>query len=154
VPGPPAPACWIGRRAAVQTLADVAAMGAAPLALVVAISAPADTPGGVFEELTIGLTARAEADGASIVGGDLGRAERLTVTVTAMGSLPLDQEPVRRSGARPGDVLAIGAHRLGRSAAGLALVLGEPALVTPGADGRPTVVLAGIRDPSAAELVR
>lgn len=145
---------WIGRKAAVQNLADVAAMGAAPLALVVAISAPADTPGGVFEELTIGLTARAEADGASIVGGDLGRAERLTVTVTAMGSLPLDQEPVRRSGARPGDVLAIGAHRLGRSAAGLALVLGERALVTPGADGRPTVVLAGIRDPSAAELVR
>lgn len=100
---------WIGRKAAVQNLADVAAMGAAPLALVVAISAPASTPATVFEELTIGLTARAEADGASIVGGDLGRAEDLTVTVTAMGSLPADQEPVRRSGALPGDVLAIGA---------------------------------------------
>src|SRR5699024_4854918 len=105
-------------------------------------------------ELTIGLTARAEADGASIVGGDLGCAERLTVTVTAMGSLPLDQEPVRRSGARPGDVLAIGAHRLGRSAAGLALVLGERALVTPGGGARPTVVRARVRDPSAAGMVR
>ena len=35
---------WIGHKAAVQNLADVAAMGARPLALVVAISAPADTP--------------------------------------------------------------------------------------------------------------
>src|SRR5699024_2299864 len=75
------------RKPAVQTRAAAAAMGAAPLALVVASSAPADTPGGVFEERTIGLTARAEADGASSVGGDLGRAQRLTVTVTAMGSL-------------------------------------------------------------------
>jgi thiamine-monophosphate kinase len=145
---------WIGRKAAVQNLADVAAMGAQPLALVVAISAPRDTPAAVFEELTIGLTARAEADGASIVGGDLGRADRLTVTVTAMGSLPLDQEPVLRSGARPGDVLAIGAPRLGRSAAGLALVLGERALVKAPAGGRPTVLLGGIQDPSAAQLVQ
>ena len=145
---------WIGRKAAVQNLADVAAMGAAPLALVVAISAPASTPATVFEELTIGLTARAEADGASIVGGDLGRAEDLTVTVTAMGSLPADQEPVRRSGALPGDVLAIGAPRLGRSAAGLALVLGERALVRSGADGKPTVMLRSIQDPSAAHLLQ
>src|SRR5699024_1483429 len=73
--GPATAARWTGRKAAVQDLADVAAMGAAPLALVVAMSAPADSPGGVFEELTLGPTARAEADGASIVGGDLGRAE-------------------------------------------------------------------------------
>ncbi|ASK67001.1 thiamine-phosphate kinase [Brachybacterium avium] len=145
---------WIGRKAAVQNLADVAAMGAAPLALVVAISAPADTPAAVFEELTIGLTARAEADGASIVGGDLGRAGQLTITVTAMGSLPLDQEPVRRSGALPGDVVAIGAPRLGRSAAGLALVLGERALVRAGEDGRPTIMLRSIQDSSAADLLR
>lgn len=145
---------WIGRKAAVQNLADVAAMGATPLALVVAISAPASTPATVFEELTIGLTARAEADGASIVGGDLGRAEHLTVTVTAMGSLPLDQEPVRRSGAQPGDVLAVGSPHLGRSAAGLALVLGERALIRAGADGRPTVMLRGIQDPTAADLLQ
>ncbi|HEX7351821.1 thiamine-phosphate kinase [Brachybacterium sp.] len=145
---------WIGRKAAVQNLADVAAMGARPHALVVAISAPADTPATVFEELTIGLTARAEADGASIVGGDLGRAEQLTITVTAMGSLPVGQQPVRRSGARAGDVLAIGSPRLGRSAAGLALVLGERALVRTGADGRPTIMLRTVQDSSAAELLQ
>ena len=156
---------WIGRKAAVQNLADVAAMGATPLALVVAISAPASTPATVFEELTIGLTARAEADGASPRGGagaagprwgggPRGRAAHLTVTVTAMGSLPLDQEPVRRSGAQPGDVLAVGSPHLGRSAAGLALVLRERALVRAGADDRPTVMLRGIQDPTAADLLQ
>ncbi|MGP9680995.1 MULTISPECIES: thiamine-phosphate kinase [unclassified Brachybacterium] len=116
-------ATWIGHKAAVQNLADIAAMGARPLALVVALSAPADTPASVFEELTIGLSRRAEVDGAHVVGGDLGRSEQLTVTVTALGSLEDAQQPVLRSGARPGDVLAIGSPRLGRSAAGLALVL-------------------------------
>ncbi|GAA1317519.1 MAG: thiamine-phosphate kinase [Brachybacterium tyrofermentans] len=114
---------WIGHKAAVQNLADVAAMGARPLALVVALSAPAETPAPVFEELTIALAGRAEADGAYVVGGDLGTSDRLTVTVTALGSLEDDQAPVLRSGARPGDVLAIGSPQLGRSAAGLALVL-------------------------------
>ena len=145
---------WIGRKAAVQNLADVAAMGARPLALVSAISAPASTAPAVFEELTIGLTARAEAEGASLVGGDLGRADRLTVTVTALGSLPLEQAPVRRSGARAGDVLAIGSPRLGRSAAGLALVLSGRVLLRTPRGGRPTIVLGGIQEPSAAELVQ
>lgn len=145
---------WIGQKAAVQNIADVAAMGARPLALVVSISAPAGLPAAVFEELTIGLTARAEADGASIVGGDLGRADQLTVTVTAMGSLPEEQRAVTRSGARPGDILAIGAPRLGRSAAGLALVLAERVLIRPGDDGRPTIMLDRVQDPSAAQLVR
>ena len=145
---------WIGHKAAVQNLADIAAMGARPHALVVSLSAPEGTHPSVFEELTIGLTAQAEAHGASIVGGDLGRAEHLTVTVTAIGSLPEQQSPITRSGARAGDVLAIGAPRLGRSAAGLALVLAQRVLVRPGEGGRPTIMLDRIQDPSAAQLLR
>lgn len=145
---------WIGHKAAVQNLADVAAMGARTLALVVAISAPADTPGAVFEDLTIGLAARAEAEGASIVGGDLGRADQLVLTVTAMGSLPETQPAICRTGSRAGDVLAIGSPRLGRSAAGLALVLGRRALVHAPDGTHPTIMLRDIADPSAAELVR
>lgn len=145
---------WIGHKAAVQNLADIAAMGARPHALVVSLSAPEGTHASVFEELTIGLTAQAEAHGASIVGGDLGRAEHLTVTVTAVGSLPEQQSPITRSGARAGDVLAIGATRLGRSAAGLALVLAQRAIVRPGEGGRPTIMLDRIQDPSAAQLLR
>lgn len=144
---------WIGQKAAVQNLADVAAMGARPLALVVALSAPAETAPSVFEQLTIGLARRAEAEGAPIVGGDLGRADQLTVTVTAMGTYQEQQPAVLRSGARPGDVLAIGAERLGRSAAGLALVLEGRVRVDDQDPAHPRVELEGIRDRSADELV-
>jgi len=141
---------WIGRKAAVQNLADVAAMGARPLALVVALSAPAETPREVFEQISAGLAERAAVDGASIVGGDLGRADRLTLAVTAMGALGPGEAPVLRSGARPGDVLAIGTEHLGRSAAGLAVVLDGRAEVDAG--GR--IALEGLRTPGTADLVR
>ena len=141
---------WIGRKAAVQNLADVAAMGARPLALVVALSAPAGTDPSVFEELSAGLAERAAADGAVIVGGDLGRADRLTLAVTAMGAMAPGDAPVLRSGARPGDVLTIGTERLGRSAAGLALVLGGKVHV----DAAGSISLEGITTPDAADLVR
>ena len=137
-----------------QNLADVAAMGARPVALVVALSAPHRTEASVFEEITIGIARRAETDGARVVGGDLGSAEQLTLTVTALGALPEDQEPVLRSGARAGDVLAIGSPRLGRSAAGHALVLSGRVLLRTPRGGRPTIVLGGIQEPSAAELVQ
>ena len=140
---------WIGHKAAVQNLADVAAMGARPTALVVALSAPPSTPPEVFEDLMIGLARRAEADGAHVVGGDLGRAEQLTITVTALGALEEDQRPITRSGARPGDVLTIGTPRLGRAAAGLALVLSGRVDL-----GGAQITLADIHDPAAGELLR
>lgn len=144
---------WIGHKAAVQNLADVAAMGARPVALVAALSAPVSTPASSFEQLTIGLAHRAEADGARIVGGDLGRAQQLTVTVTAVGALEEGRPAVLRSGARPGDVLAIGTDRLGRSAAGLALVLAGRVRVDESDPAHPGIQLEGIQDPAAADLV-
>lgn len=140
---------WIGRKAAVQNLADVVAMGADPHALVVSLSAPADTPASDLEEVGRALAERAGAEGASVVGGDLGRAEQLVVTVTALGSLPEHVPAVTRAGAQAGDVLAIGSERLGRSAAGLALVLAGRVEVRAG-----TVLLDGITTPGADALVR
>ena len=120
----------LGCRAAIQNLADIAAMGARPHALIVAITASAGTDARFLAAVSAGLGARAEADGAHVVGGDLGRGEELSLTVTALGTLEEGQRPVLRSGARPGDLLAVGTERLGRSAAGLAAVLAgrtEPA---------------------------
>jgi thiamine-monophosphate kinase len=146
---------WIGHKAAVQNLADVAAMGARPLALVVSVSAPEETPPSVFEQLSTALAERAGADGASIVGGDLGRAPQLTITVTAMGALVPGDAPILRSGARPGDVLTIGTEQLGRSAAGLALVLAGKVRVAEDRStrGRPRPLLRDLEDPLAAEVV-
>jgi thiamine-monophosphate kinase len=107
----------VGWRAAVQNLADVAAMGARPTALVVALVAPPTLPVAWAEALARGLAA-ACPDGVGVVGGDLSGGDALVVSVTALGELD-GRAPVRRSGARPGDVVAHAGVR-GRSAAGYA----------------------------------
>ncbi|WP_152352769.1 thiamine-phosphate kinase [Brachybacterium subflavum] len=129
---------WIGHKAAVQNLADVAAMGARPQAVVVSVSAPRETPAELLEGISRGLAERCAREGVSVVGGDLGAADALSITVTAVGALPEGQAPVRRDGARPDQVLALGSPLIGRSAAGLALVLagmGEALAGDRGADG-------------------
>ncbi|RMI35850.1 thiamine-phosphate kinase [Nocardia stercoris] len=108
----------IGRKAIAQNAADVVAMGAVPTAFVVALGCPADTPVAFVDELADGLWAEARRAGGSIAGGDLVRSPLLVLSVTAFGD-PAGREPVLRSGARPGDVVAV-AGVPGRSAAGLA----------------------------------
>lgn len=110
----------VGRKAAAQNLADVAAMGARPTALLVALALPADLPVDWPLELADGLRDECVRVAASVVGGDVVRDERITVSVTALGDLG-GRDPVTRGGARPGDVVAVAGH-LGWSAAGLALL--------------------------------
>jgi thiamine-monophosphate kinase len=115
----------VGWKAAAQNLADVAAMGAVPTALVVALAAPADLPLAWAEDLARGLAEACEDGGAGVVGGDLSSSSEIVVSVTVLGDLQ-GRAPVRRDGARPGDVVAI-AGTLGRSAAGFAaLSSGRP----------------------------
>ncbi|HEX5741938.1 MAG TPA: thiamine-phosphate kinase [Pilimelia sp.] len=106
----------VGHRAAAANLADIAAMGARPTALLVALCAPPDLPVRWAEELADGLAAEAAKVGAAVVGGDMSASPVLTVAVTALGDLG-GRAPVLRSGARPGDVLAL-AGRVGYAAAG------------------------------------
>lgn len=117
----------VGRRAAVQNLADVAAMGARPTSLVVALVIPADLPVAWVEGLARGLAQECGPLGVGVVGGDLSGGPAVVVSVTAHGDLQ-GRAPVLRSGARPGDVVAH-AGVAGWSAAGLALLdAGRPAL--------------------------
>jgi thiamine-monophosphate kinase len=106
----------IGHRAAAANLADIAAMGAEPTALLVALCAPADLDVGWAEELAAGLSGEAALVGAAVVGGDMSSSPTLTVAVTALGDLG-GRPPVVRSGAHPGDVLAL-SGRTGHAAAG------------------------------------
>ncbi|GAB3683999.1 thiamine-phosphate kinase [Angustibacter aerolatus] len=115
----------VGWKAAAQNLADVAAMGAVPTALLVGLVAPPELPVSWALGLADGLAAACAGTGAGVVGGDLSSGRELVVSVTALGDLQ-GRSPVLRSGARPGDVLAV-AGVLGPSAAGLALLLsGRP----------------------------
>ena len=110
----------VGAKAAAQNLIDVAAMGAKGTTLVVALGLPADLPVEWVVDLYRGMRAEAGAQGATIVGGDLVRSDRVTVSVTALGALT-GSAPVLRSGAKPGDVVAV-AGRLGWAAAGLSIL--------------------------------
>ena len=136
----------LGWKAAASNLADVAAMGAVPTALVVAIAAPADTPVALLEGIADGLRdgCAALAPGCGVVGGDLSVSPTLTIAVTAFGDLE-GRAPVLRSGARPGDIVAV-AGPLGASAAALHLLFTEAV----DADGHPDEVAATALRPRTA----
>ncbi|WP_425956552.1 thiamine-phosphate kinase [Xylanimonas sp. McL0601] len=110
----------VGVRAAAQNLADVAAMGGRPTALVVALAIPGDLEVAWVEGLARGLADACSHAGAAVVGGDLSGAGVVMVSVAVHGDLG-GAAPVLRSGARPGDVVAHAGVR-GWSAAGLALL--------------------------------
>ena len=117
----------VGVKVAAQNVADVAAMGAVPTALLVSLVADPDLEVQWVVDLARGIAALAEQAGAPVVGGDLSSAPAgvVVVSVTALGDLR-GLAPVLRSGARAGDVVAV-CGSLGWSGGGLALyVNGEP----------------------------
>jgi thiamine-monophosphate kinase len=114
----------IGHRAAAANLADIAAMGATPTALLVGLACPPDTPTTWLEGVAAGLAEECAPLGAAVVGGDMVSAapdsDAVVLSVTALGDLA-GRSPVLRSGARPGNVVAL-AGRLGWAACGLAVL--------------------------------
>jgi thiamine-monophosphate kinase len=109
----------IGHKAAAQNLSDINAMGGRATALTVGLAAPADLSVAWALELADGIAAEAALVEASVVGGDVTRADAVMIAITVLGVC--EGEPVRRSGARPGDLVAI-AGRQGWAAAGLAVL--------------------------------
>jgi thiamine-monophosphate kinase len=110
----------VGRKAIAVNLADIAAMGAVPTAVLVGLACPGDTAAAVITALADGMWAEAERAGAGLAGGDMVQADQLVVSITALGDLR-GRAPVTRAGARPGDIVAIWG-RLGWAAAGLAVL--------------------------------
>lgn len=115
---PPQDAGW---RAAAANLSDLAAMGADPLAITVALSLSPETPVAWVEQLYQGLTACLDPYNTPIVGGDIVRSPIASLSITAFGQI----EPahlIRRQSAQPGyEIVATGPH--GASRAGLELLL-------------------------------
>lgn len=141
----------LGAKSAAVNLADVAAMGARPVALFVALAMPDSTTLGFVEDLATGLREACDelAPGCRVAGGDLTVSETLTIAVTAIGELAPGRRPVLRSGARPGDVVAI-AGDVGVAAAGLGILFDR----FRDADGTPVPVDLDLLTPSERDCVR
>lgn len=107
----------IGQRAVAAAVADLIAMGSRPVALVVAFTAPADLAASWAKQCNQGMRAEAARSGIAVVGGDITSGPVVVITVTVFGDLG-GHPPILRSGARPGDVVAL-RGRVGWSAAGL-----------------------------------
>ena len=131
----------LGYKAAAVNLSDLAAMGATPERLLVALVLPPDTPLADVVELYEGLNEPA----LPIVGGDTSAGERVMVAVTAMGR---SERVPGRDGAVPGDVLVV-TGALGGSAEGLHAL-------RHGLDGHDALVRTHLRPPyrvGAGELL-
>jgi thiamine-monophosphate kinase len=109
----------LGHKLAAVNLSDLAAMGADPAWLTLALSLPA-IDHDWLAAFSDGLFGLADAMGAELVGGDITRGP-LTLTLQALGTVPAGQA-LRRAGAQPGDGIYV-SGTLGDAALALALRL-------------------------------
>jgi len=91
----------IGRKSLLINASDIAAMGGQPRFCVVNLGVPPSYPVRDLHALQRGIVAAAARCGASVVGGNLTRAARLSVSIALLGAAP--RRLVTRQGARPGD---------------------------------------------------
>jgi thiamine-monophosphate kinase len=106
----------LGRKAFLVNASDIAAMGGTPRWCVVNLAAPRHAAAADLTAISSGVAEAARENGASLVGGNLSRAARLAVDVTVVGAAP--PRPLRRSGARSGDLLYV-TGQLGDAALGV-----------------------------------
>ena len=111
----------IGYRATVASLSDLAAMAADPIGLLIAATIPAGIAESI-ELLADGIGQAARDSSCPIVGGDLTGGDRISLTMTVLGSAA---PPVGRAGARVGDSIWVTGKLGGPGAALRALLAGE-----------------------------
>lgn len=112
----------VGYKAVAVNVSDLAAMGAEPRWLLLSLCAPPSTSEGRLRELYEGLSEACRAYGVEVVGGDTVAADQMVIAVSALGEV--EGDPLTRSGAKEGDVLAV-TGPLGRAAAGVNLLLSQ-----------------------------
>lgn len=109
---------FIARKSLAVNLSDLAAMGAVPSYALLGLALPPWALEHVDEMLTAYAQAAREWS-IEIIGGDFSRAEKLTISVTAVGRIV--SRPLLRSGAKPGDRIFL-SRPIGGAGAGLAIL--------------------------------
>jgi thiamine-monophosphate kinase len=121
---PEYPPAAVGRKALAGALSDLAAMGAEPGEAYIALGVPKGFGEPELIELADGLAEVALREHVAVVGGDLVSAPVLTLAVTCVGYERPGTRLLTRSGAEPGDVVAV-TGELGGAAAAVRLLRGE-----------------------------
>ncbi len=111
----------LGRKSLAVNLSDIAAMGCSPSYAVVTLGLRGDLPVDGLTAMYEGLAEAARGYGCAAVGGDVVGSPVFFVGVAALGSAERPEAILTRSGASPGEVVAV-TGRLGSSAAGLRLL--------------------------------
>ena len=109
----------IGAKLTTANLADIFAMGAIPKYLLVAAGISELDNSETVTELAKGIRSVADKFEVTVIGGDLSKSEKMTLSITALGEL--SDQPILRSGARVGDLIYL-SSLTGLSAAGLAIL--------------------------------
>src|SRR5260370_40553957 len=109
------------RKAVVATVSDFAAKGVRPRALMVSLGLPAPAKRATVQDIARGLSQAAREYNCEIIGGDTNQADDLIIDVIGIG-LANPKKLVRRSGAQPGDVIAV-TGPFGKSSAGLRILM-------------------------------
>jgi thiamine-monophosphate kinase len=109
----------IGAKLTTANLADIFAMGAKPKYLLVAAAITEANNLEVVTELANGIKSVADKFEVAVIGGDLSKGEKMSLSITAFGEL--NKNPILRSGAKVGDLVYVSALP-GLSAAGLAIL--------------------------------
>ena len=109
----------IGAKLTTANLADIFAMGATPRYLLVAAAITEVNNSQMVSELAKGIRSVADKYEVAVIGGDLSRAEKMSLSITALGEI--SEKPITRSGAKVGEIVYVSALP-GLSAAGLAIL--------------------------------
>ena len=109
----------IGAKLTTANLADLFSMGATPKYLLVGAAISEVSNSEVITELAQGIRSVADKFEVSVIGGDLSKSEKMSLSITALGEIARD--PITRSGASAGDLIYLSALP-GLSAAGLAIL--------------------------------
>lgn len=133
------------RRAFHAAVSDIAAMGAKPLAALVALEVPSHTPLESFAAIARGQARAVRETGCPIVGGNVSRGRGFGFTTTALGTCRRGHAVTRR-GAKPGDEVWL-SHDVGWAGLGLSLLQSGAVLYQ---EGRYRCVGDQIRDATSA----
>jgi thiamine-monophosphate kinase len=114
------PADAVGWKCLARAVSDIAAMGAVPRGFLLSLALPRELAGAWLDDFLAGLRRAARRFGCSLAGGDTTERREVLINVTVVGEVRRGRE-VRRSGARPGDIIYV-SGRLGEAELGLRLL--------------------------------